>query len=562
MTEKKQFLPDWLDEAPREKSYRSIFKFGDPQAFHHPNPKMYRALKRLFNLTDEHFVHKVSTGNEPLDMEIPTGIHTEHIEVFQKIVGKENVTSETYDRIKFSIGQAAEEVLKLRNHQIEKIADLVVHPRNKQEVGELVAYCNEHLIPVYVYGGGSSVTLGLTPTKGGVTIVLSTHLNKIVEVNELNQTVTVQAGMLGPALEDELNNARKRYGAKNDYTCGHFPQSFLHSSVGGWFVTLGSGQQSTYYGDAVDMVVAIEVITPEGTIKTHDVPATASGPKVVDIFAGSEGIFGIVVELTWKIFRYQPENRRYMGFIFPNWDSAVEACREISQGEFGLPAVLRISDPEETDFAFAYSGFEGSLIDTFITLIGYQRDQRCLCLATADGAKSYTKNVHRQVKSICKKFGTFYLGGSPAKIWEKGRFSVAEREDLMDYGLIIDTLETSVKWDNLHQVYKEVRNFVKSRPNTMCSTHASHFYPQGTNLYFIFSFLGSNLPEYLAFQQGIIKVMVDSGGTPSHHHGVGRLAAPVMEAYLGNENMEILKALKRHFDPNNIMNPGGILGIS
>ena len=562
MTEKKHFLPDWFDEAPRERSYRSIFKFGDPQAFHHPGAKMYHALKQLFDLTDEHFFQKVSTGNEVVEIERPTGISHHHIKAFQRLVGEQNVTSDTYQRIRFSTGQTAEEALLLRNHKTKEISDLVVHPRTKQEVAEIMVYCSEHRIPVYVYGGGSSVTLGLTPTRGGVTLVLSTHLNQVVAFNELNQMITVQAGMLGPELEKALNNAPKLFGSEHAYTCGHFPQSFQQSSVGGWFVTLGSGQQSTYYGDAVDLVAAVEVVTPQGIIQTHAVPATASGPKVMDIFAGSEGIFGIVVEITWKVFRYMPENRKYMGFIFPDWVAAVEACRQISQGEFGLPSVLRISDAEETDFAFAYTGIEGSLVDKLITRIGYRPNQRCLCIATADGAKSYTSNVRRQMKAVCKKSGAFYLGGFPAKTWEKTRFTVAEREDLMDYGMLIDTLETAVGWDNLHQVHQNVRQFIKSRPNTMCSTHASHFYPQGTNLYFIYTFLGSNLEEYLEFQQGIIKTMVESGGTPSHHHGIGRLAAPVLESYLGKEKMAVLKALKQHFDPDHILNPGGVLGIS
>ncbi|MEJ2484612.1 MAG: FAD-binding oxidoreductase [Anaerolineales bacterium] len=495
MTEKQNSLPDWFDEVPREKSYRSIFKFGDPKIFHHPSPKMVQAMIKRLNLPDEQFKQKVSTGNEVIDFEFSTGIDQVHVQAFQEMVGSKNVSTETFERIKFSTGQAAEEALRLRDHQVDYVTDLVLHPRTKEEIAEIVAYCNQHLIPVYVYGGGSSVTLGLRPAKGGVTVVLSTHLNKIIELNELNQTVTVQAGILGPDLEEALNDAPRRFGSQHAYTCGHFPQSFLHSSVGGWFVTLGSGQQSTYYGDAVDLVLAVEVVTPVGTIRTWDFPASACGPNVME-------------------------------------------------------------------FAFAYSGFSGSLIDQLITLLGFKPDQRCLCLATADGDKSFTRNVQRRMKSICKKRGAFYLGGSPAKIWEKGRFTVAEREDLMDYGVLIDTLETSVKWDNLHEIHQKVRAYIKNRPDTMCATHASHFYPQGTNLYFIYSFVGTNIEEYLEFQQGIIDTIVESGGTPSHHHGIGRLASPVIETYLGKENMDVLKALKRYFDPNNIMNPGGVLGIS
>ncbi len=91
-------------------------------------------------------------------------------------------------------------------------------------------------------------------------------------------------------------------------------------------------------------------------------------------------------------------------------------------------------------------------------------------------------------------------------------------------------------------------------------THASHSYPQGTNLYFIF-LLRMEMDEYIEFQAGVVEKMLESGGTPSHHHGIGRLLAPWLEPHLGKEQVEVLKALKRHFDPHGIMNPGGQLGL-
>jgi alkyldihydroxyacetonephosphate synthase len=70
-----------------------------------------------------------------------------------------------------------------------------------------------------------------------------------------------------------------------------------------------------------------------------------------------------------------------------------------------------------------------------------------------------------------------------------------------------------------------------------------------------------DVDEYVTFQNGIIDAMLKHGGTLSHHHGVGRLMAPWMEAHLGKEQVEVLRAVKRHFDPNGIMNPGGQLGL-
>jgi len=550
----------WINEAPKKGSFRSIFKYGDPEGFKHPNERLINELVEKFNLTDKDFSEKETTGNEIVEIKVESKLSIQQIDSFKEICGEDNVSSKEYDRLKFSTGKTTEESMKLRRGEVGLISDLVVHPRNKTEISEIVKYCNQENIPVYVYGGGSSVNFGYYPEKGGVTLVLSTHINKVVKLNELNQTVTVEAGMMGPDFEKALNNAPEIYGSKYKFTCGHFPQSFEYSTVGGWFVTLGSGQQSSYYGDAGDLVLGVEMISPSGNIITKDYPATATGPKVLDIIKGSEGIYGIVVELTWKIYKHMPENRERFSFIFPDWESAVEASREISQGEFGMPAVFRISDPEETHHGLKLYGIEDTIFDKIMSFRGYKPMERCLFLATSDGDKSFTKNVKSKVSKICKKHGAMNLTSYPIKKWEPGRYKDPYlREDLMDYGIIIDTLETGVNWDNLHQIYQQVRAFVKSRPDTICMTHASHFYEQGTNLYFIFIIKESDVDAFRNFQEGIIDSIQKSGGSLSHHHGVGRMISKWMPEHLGENQMNVLRALKNHFDPNNIMNPGNQL---
>ena len=562
MSKKQKFQPAWRNTPPQPGSYRSVFKYGNPEDFKHPNSRLFQVLKETFKLTDDDFREKETTGDDLVDLKKESLLSVKQIEKFIEISGKENVSTSDYERLKYSTGQTLEEHMKLRRKITGNVSDLVVHPRNKKEVQEIVHFCNHEKLPVYVYGGGSSVNFGVCPKQGGISLVLSTHMNKLIKLNETNQVAVVEAGISGPALEQELNRAREKFGTANNFTCGHFPQSFEYSTIGGWIVTLGSGQQSSYYGDAASLVLAVEMVTPMGNIQTIDVPATATGPKVLDMVKGSEGCFGVVTQVVWKIFRYQPENRRYFGFIFPDWKSAVNASREISQGEFGMPAVFRISDAEETHHGLKLYGIEGTLFDKVMKMRGYKSMQRCLFIGTADGAKSFTKNVKRQVKKIARENDGMYLSSFPAKKWETGRFRDPYlKEDLMDYGILIDTLETSVKWDNLHVVHQEVRSFIKSRPQTICLTHASHFYPQGTNLYFIFIMKENNLEAYQLFQKKIIEKIEQSGGTLSHHHGVGKLTGYLMEKHLGKNQLDVLRALKNHFDPNKIMNPGGQLGL-
>ncbi len=556
------FYPDWTSKPPGERTYRSIFKWGDPKGFKHPNQRLYRLLKEKLKMTDEQFATRRHTGDENVRISQVVRLSEEQIAAFRRLVGKENVEQDDFARARFATGKTTEEAMMLREEAIGPVADLVIHPRDKHDVAAVVDYCNQEKIPVYVYGGGSSVTLGLQPVRGGVTLVMSTHMNRVVEFNETNQTITVEAGILGPDYERALNNAPELFKARRRYTCGHFPQSFEYSTVGGWIVTLGSGQESSYYGDVCNLVVSQEYVTPTGSFKTADYPAAATGPKVNDIMKGSEGAFGVLVSATLKVFRQLPENYQDFGFMFPTWDAALDAAREISQGQFGLPAMFRISDPEETDVALKLYGIDGSIMDSFMRLRGLEPSARCLCIGRSVGERRFAMNVKRNARKICRKLGAMSLTGYPVRRWEHGRYTDPYmREDLNDYGIIIDTLETSVNWDTINSVWCGVATYVKSRPHTICMTHASHFYPQGTNLYFILITSATDLSDYRKFHRGIIDQIERHGGSLSHHHGVGKMMAPWMERHIGSVQMDILRSLKRHFDPNNIMNPGGTLGL-
>ena len=561
MPKTKPFRPDWSEIPPGEGTYRAIFKYGAPDRFKHPSDQWYAMLKAEFGMRDDDFRAKQAEGRQPVALKRSSKLTAAQVEALTAIVGPENTSADIFQRARYAYGKTAEEMMELSRGVVREIADLVVHPRHKEDVRHIVAFCHAEKLPVYVFSGGSSVTLGLRPARGGVTLVMSTHMNKLLALNETNQTARVQPGMFGPAYEAALNHAPEQYNARGRYTGGHFPQSFEYSTVGGWVVTLGSGQASTYYGDAADLVVSQEYVTPTGGFRTLDFPAAATGPKINDIMKGCEGTFGVLVEVTLKVFRFMPRNRRYFSFMFPTWEAAVEASRAMSQGQFGRPAVYRISDPEETDRGLQLYGMP-SLVDRFLVKRGYRPMQRCLCLGTVEGDRDYTRLVKRKLRRLANRHGAIYLGGFGSRKWEKTRFSEPfMREDLHDYGIVIDTLETSVAWDNLHRLHQGVRRYIKTRPRTICMTHASHFYPQGTNLYFIFIGRFDQVDDFCAFQAGILDRIQKYGGSLSHHHGIGRMIAPWIEAHLGKEQMAVLRALKRHFDPHNIMNPGGQLGL-
>jgi alkyldihydroxyacetonephosphate synthase len=183
-------------------------------------------------------------------------------------------------------------------------------------------------------------------------------------------------------------------------------------------------------------------------------------------------------------------------------------------------------------------------------------------MGRTEGEKSFSNQLFRQVKKICRSHQGLYLTGYPMKKWYQGRFSDPYMRDaLNDFGVLIDTLETTVTWEHFQELYETVRSHIKAYPHTICMTHASHFYAQGTNLYFIFITRIQPLEPFRAFQRSIIEKIKAHHGSLSHHHGIGRMMAPWMASYLGKEQMDILQTLKSHFDPCCIMNPGG-LGLS
>lgn len=557
-----EFTPRWCEQEAPKDSYRSLFKYGDPKGFKHPNSGLYKLMKDVFGISDAEF-QTPNFGMEKLEADIPIKLGASHVNKLTAMVGSENVRTDTYSRTKAAYGAGMVDALRLRNHIIENIADLVLCPRNQENIETIVQYCDKNRIPVYVYGGGSTVTRGMEAVKGGVSLDMSVHMNKVVEFNEINQTITVQAGMWGPELEKILQNAIQTLGAKRRYTCGHFPQSFEHSSVGGWVVTRGAGQNSTYYGKIEDMVIAQEYVTPIGIFKTPEIPRAATGPDFDQVMMGSEGTFGILTNVTLRVCRWEPEHTRRYAYLFKNWEEAREACREIMQGEFGYPSVFRLSDPEETDVAMRIYHIHDSPADTVLKTLGYQPMQRCMLLGTMDGDPAFSRLVNQKICNICKKHHAFTLTPfGVVQAWERSRFTDPfMREDLMDFGIMIDTLECGVNWAQMEKVHSEVRKVVKARPKTVCMTHLSHAYPQGANLYFIFIARIKDINEYLTLQYSVLEAIQKAGASMSHHHGIGKQTAPWLEGQIGKPAVEVIRVLRDHFDPHHIMNPGGTLGL-
>ena len=560
----KGFEPKWLLTPAPEGSYRSIFRWGDPEFFKYPKESLYKLMKETFKMTDEDFKdYTDDIGFDKVDLsDHPSKIAKKHVDALKKIVGDEFVTTEDYPRLAVAYGCTAYDLLRLRHKVIENVPDAVVYPDTTEQVEQIVAYCVKNKIPLYVYGGGSSVTRGMEAVKGGITLDMRKRFNKVISFNEIDQTITVQAGMSGPDLEKTLQNAPELFGAKRQYTCGHFPQSFEYSSVGGWTVTRGAGQNSTYYGTITDIVLSQKYATPIGTIKTSHYPREATGPNLNQIMMGSEGTFGVLTEVTLRVFRWMPENRKRFSYMFKNWQVAMDAAREMMQCECGYSSVFRLSDPEETHLMLKLYNVDETPLEPLLDKFGYKDMERCMFLGFTDGEKGFSKNVAKNIAKIALKHGAMPMTGYVTKSWEKGRFNDPYlRDSMMDFSIVTDTLECTVNWSNMAQVHRDVRKVCHALPNTVVTTHMSHCYPQGANLYFIFITKMNDEKAFKEYHTTILDAIQKSGAAISHHHGIGKMFAPWLEGYIGEKEYGVFKVLKNYFDPDYLMNPGGTIGL-
>ena len=190
------FEPKWVKETAPKDSYRSIFRWGDPEYVKYPKETLYKMMKEKFAMTDEDFSHYMgSLGMEKVELNRPSQMAEEHLNAFRRMVGEEFVTKEDYPRLAVAYGKTGYDELRLRTHQFDSLPDVVIYPDTTEQVEQIVAYCTEHQIPLYVYGGGSSVTRGVEPTKGGVSLDMRKRFNKVISFNETDQTITVQSGM-------------------------------------------------------------------------------------------------------------------------------------------------------------------------------------------------------------------------------------------------------------------------------------------------------------------------------------------------------------------------------
>jgi len=414
----------------------------------------------------------------------------------------------------------------------------VVRPESTEEVATVLRLCRAAHVPVIPFGGGSGVCGGVEARPEA--IVLSTRgLDGLVSLDVRNLTATFRAGTMGGEAERRMQ--------REGLTIGHWPQSVELSTVGGWVATRAAGQFSTAYGSIEDLVLALEVVLPDGSVlRTRETPRAAAGPDLRQLFMGSEGTLGVVTEVTFSL-RAQPESRTLAAFHFAIPDAGLEAIRRFMRAGW-RPPVVRLYDERESQRQFPKECPEG----------------RCMLLLVHEGPAGAVAAEVAGIALHCADEGGVAAGVSAVEHWLEHRNQVPSFRELNERGLVVDTIEVSATWDRVMPLYHAVIASLREQPEVvLASAHSSHSYRSGTNLYFTFAARvpeKSRMPEiYLACWRRAMHATLVSGGGIAHHHGIGRVRREFLGAEIGDTGVAVLRALKSALDPDDLLNPGVLL---
>ena len=485
------------------------------------------------------------------------------------IVGDEHVTVEDLSRVIHTYGKSLRDLVRIRANSIERAPDVVVYPADEAEVKAIVDAAIEADAVIIPFRGGSNIAGSLEPRKEEKRVVISLdlgRLDKLVEIDEDSGLARIQAGAQGPDLEAQLN-------AKG-WTIGHFPDSFTHSTLGGWVATRSSGMQSDKYGDIADIARGLRVVRPGGILVLRPLPSTSSGPSVREMILGSEGRLGVITEVTVQVHRV-PEKRDVYAYFFPTFEAGIAAMQEISESD-ASPSITRISDAPETGFSLATSkdrkGFDkflaGTVLPGLMRSKGWDLEKICLSFIGYEGSVSHAKRQKKLVDAIVKKHGGMGVGTGPGILYDQKKFDTPYLRDfLLDRGAAGDVSETAAPWSKLIEVHDKAHAAANAAYAQLgikgwIMSHMSHSYHSGACLYFTFAFVFGDDPlgEYDVVKKAIQQSFVDNGATISHHHGVGREHSPWLEEDISVEGVAVMKALFDGADPGSNLNPGKVIG--
>lgn len=465
--------------------------------------------------------------------------------------------SDARARLLHAQGKSYRDIVRALHRRFDHPPDFVASPRTETEVERTLDWAGRAEVCVVPFGGGTSVVGGvecpLPPNKRGVIALELSALSSLLELDEVSRVARVGAGATGPMLEAALR--------PSGFTFRHYPQSYAHSTVGGWIATRAGGHFATARTRIDAFVESTRMLTPLGWYESPRFPSSGAGPNPdASLVLGSEGTLGVITE-AWLRIQRPPQFRARASMGFVNFHQAAEAVRLIVQA--GLqPANCRVLDPVEARL----NQVSGS--GSAVLLLGFESSDH-----SVGPAISRAVEIGREVGGdlLGEVRESSAVSPETADRWKQAFIEAPYLQNvLVACGAIADTFETACTWSRFVELDLGLRSRVGAALQEICgggtlTGRITHAYADGVAPYYTFlapGRAGAELEQWTAIKEVASSALLELGGTITHHHAVGRVHRPHYERERPPVYGEAFRAMKGRLDPASILNPGVLCSLA
>jgi len=467
-------------------------------------------------------------------------------------------TTDPLERAGHAYGKSFRDIVRAFRREFAHPPDVVALPRSEADVSALLDWCADAGAAAVPYGGGSSVVGGVecdaAGDYSGVVSIDLRELDRVVEIDRTSRAARIQAGVYGPALEEQLR--------PHALTLRHYPQSFEFSTLGGWLATRSGGHYATLYTHIDEFVESMRVVTPQGVLETPRLPGSGAGPAPDRLFLGSEGILGVITE-AWMRLQDRPVFRASATVGFREFTQGVAAARALAQSGL-FPTNCRLLDAAEAMVTGAADGSEHVLLVAFESA-DHPLDPwltRALELVRDHGGEVDDESVRVTDGEAGAREGA-------ASAWRNAFIRAPyTRDALVAMGCVNETFETAITWDRFDALYGDVMRSTRQAlvdvgaPNGVVTCRFTHVYPDGPAPYFTViapGREGGQLEQWGVVKAAASEALIRHGATITHHHAVGRDHRPWYDQERPELFADALRAAKATLDPAAILNPGVLI---
>lgn len=505
------------------------------------------------------------------DSAYPTEVPSPHenlafLKEIREFLPAESVSADAEIRLRHGHGHTLEEMYAIRYERLERLPDLVVYPTEEAHVATLVEAAVRHDVCLVPYGGGTNVTDALrcpTEEERMIVSVDMSRLNRILWIDPTNLMACIQAGAVGRHIEEQL--------AVHGFTLGHEPDSVEFSTLGGWIATQCSGMKKNRYGNIEDVVLDVRVVTAHGEIsRAAAAPRESVGIDPRRLMFGSEGTLGIITRAVVKIFP-RPEAQRYDAVLFPDFEEGVAFMYDLTR-EAVPPASVRLVDNLQFQLsqtlkpkAAGLAALQRRAEKLYVTkLRGFDPQRMVACTLVYEGARAEVAAQEAAVRRIARRHGGMQAGAENGKRGYQLTFGIAYiRDFVMRHYILGESLETSVPWSQVLSLCDNVKRrlaeeFAKralpGKPFVSC--RVTQVYQTGACIYFYVAFYHKGVERpvrlFAELERCARDEILRSGGSLSHHHGVGKLRTSFLPRIMSPTALAWSAELKRAVDPTNV----------